>query len=87
MDSKLPCSETVLTTDGPKNGCYVIVYNKSNFGPTIRHIITNTMDWTLNDFVEWYYTEYTKLDGDEFVVCETRDERDRITKMIQSDGW
>lgn len=77
----LPCSEKVLTMDGPKDGCYIIVVNRQQeFGPSIRHVITNTAAETLDEFKQWYYSEYSELEGDEFIVCATREDRDEMIK-------
>lgn len=81
----LPRSETVMTMDGPKKGCYILIVNREQFGPSLRHVITNTEEETLEEFKDWYYSIFSKLDGDEFIVCSSRDERDEYIKKLKEE--
>lgn len=49
---------------------YVVVYNKD----IVRHIITWETNETFEEFKDWYYKYYRKLNGDEFKILNSMDE-------------
>ena len=48
---------------------YVVVLNRKSPIP-LRHIVSISGPYVREEFENWYYTEYHKLDGDDFVFCE-----------------
>ena len=51
---------------------YVVILNHA--GPiSLRHIVDTQAPYNEEEFARWYYAEYQRLDGDEFVFCPTRD--------------
>ena len=48
------------------NTRYIVVVNYGPEFPCVRHIIKHNKLETLEEFKEWYYTEYEKLPHDEF---------------------
>lgn len=67
-----------------KESEYVIVINRTGPIP-LRHIVelTDQKPYDEENFKKWYYDQYCKLNGDEFVHCKTRKERDDFLKTIQ----
>ena len=59
-----------------KEESYVIVVNRSGPIP-LRHIVSITTPWDKDSFTAWYYSQYHKLAGDDFIFCADREERDR----------
>ena len=49
---------------------YVIVINNNNPVP-LRHIVEIIKYCNEEEFKDWYYDTYFKLDGDEFIYCES----------------
>ena len=77
-----------------KSGCcvnnvspnpYVIVINRNAKISHIRHIVSISLPYNENEFKQWYYDTYHKLDGDEFVFCASRDERDRYIETLNKE--
>lgn len=64
------------------NNGYVIVINRNDDIVPLRHIVTIYEPYDEGDFKEWYYSEYTELDGDEFVYCPTREDRNNFVKRL-----
>lgn len=52
------------------NRRYVIVVNRLGLTP-IRHVVTleTGVPYYTDEFQAWYYDNYRKLEGDEFVYC------------------
>lgn len=69
----------------------VIVYNRSGPIP-LRHVVTlkDGSPYCEDEFKEWYYSTYHELEGDEFLYCASRKERDealeKITKGEKNNG-
>ena len=49
---------------------YMIVLNKNSPVP-LRHVIKMTNYMGEEEFKDWYYDTYFKLDGDEFIYCDS----------------
>lgn len=52
------------------NRRYVLVVNRSGITP-IRHVVTleTGVPYYTDEFQAWYYDNYRKLEGDEFIYC------------------
>lgn len=71
-----------LFDDGRK---YVIVFNMQSLISPIRHIVElHENAYDKESFAAWYYENYRKLDGDDFLYCtsskEMRENDARIKK-------
>lgn len=64
------------------NESYVIVINKNSFVP-VRHIVTIHEPYNQDNFAKYYYERYYKLDGDEFIYCPTRQNRDDYIRELE----
>lgn len=62
----------------------VVVYNKNDVIIPLRHIVSVDEPYNEASFKGWYYENYHKLDGDEFVFCATRQERVEIVKLLEN---
>ena len=49
---------------------YVIIINNNNPVP-LRHVIEMTTHMNEEEFKDWYYNMYHRLDGDEFIYCDS----------------
>ena len=63
------------------SGGYVIVINRQGPIP-LRHIVEIHEHYNQNNFEKWYYDQYWRLDGDGFVFCATREERDAFVQSL-----
>lgn len=65
------------------NERYVIVYNRNGPIP-LRHVVTlkDGSPYSEDEFKEWYYSIYHQLEGDEFLYCADRKERDEALENI-----
>lgn len=63
-------------------GPCVIVFNSSSI--PLRHIITLQSTYDAGEFKQWYYTNYAELEDDQFVYCETREERDTLLAKLEN---
>lgn len=64
----------------------VIVFQKGTDFIPLRHIITlaNTDEvYNEDKFRAWYYGIYRELEGDTFLYCANREERDKAVEKIQ----
>ena len=61
---------------------YVVVVNK-HYPATLRHIVEIKVSRSRDEFIAWYYGEYHKLDGDEFVYCPTRADMENYIKTFK----
>lgn len=52
---------------------YVVVLNFNGPVP-LRHIIDTKVPYNQNNFQSWYYGQYHKLNGDEFVFCASQED-------------
>ena len=64
------------------NQGYVIVTNKKDDVTPLRHIVTIHNPYNKEEFMGWYYSQYWELDGDEFIYCPTRKERDIYLEQL-----
>ena len=64
------------------NHGYVVVINKKDDITPLRHIVTTHHPYVQEEFMAWYYSQYCKLDGDEFIYCPTRKERDTYLEQL-----
>ena len=63
----------------------VVIFNR-NSPIWLRHIITiPSNSYNPSNFKAWYYEEYLDFDGDEFVYCHTRKERDELIEWIKKE--
>ena len=49
---------------------YVIIINNNNPVP-LRHVIEIKDSYNEEEFKSWYYNIYFKLNGDEFIYCDS----------------
>ena len=61
---------------------YVVVVNK-HYPATLRHIVAIKIPRSRDEFIAWYYSEYHKLDGDEFVYCPTRSDMESYIETFE----
>ena len=61
---------------------YVVVVNK-HYPPTLRHIVTIKVPRSRDKFAAWYYGEYHKLDGDEFIYFPTRSDMESYIETFE----
>lgn len=66
---KITCAEC----DTKKS--WVVVYRPEGDYPRVRHIVTITGPYKEDEFKEWYYESFHKLDGDAFKHCCTENEK------------
>ena len=59
----------------------VIVINRKS-GIPVRHIITISEPYDETAVRNWYYDNYHKLDGDEFIYCETSKARNEFIENL-----
>lgn len=59
----------------------VIIFNSSCI--PLRHIVTLQSTYDEAEFKQWYYTQYHELDDDQFVYCESREERDALLAHLK----
>ena len=64
---------------------YVVVTNPNELVP-LRHVIQLHEPYKKDEFTEWYYSQFAKLDGDEFTHCPTRLERDVLLDKLSAKG-
>lgn len=63
----------------------VIVFCASPCFP-LRHIVTvsqSRSEFSKNEFKDWYYGEYNKVSGDQFVYCDTQEQMDSLLKKLK----
>lgn len=64
----------------------VIVFNRTGPIP-LRHIVTlkhDNEEYNEESFKAWYYSVYREIEGDEFLYCATRKERDEALAKINT---
>ena len=55
----------------------------------LRHIVLLNSDsgckgeYNEEEFKEWYYSQFSRLDNDQFVYCASRDERDALCEKLK----
>lgn len=69
----------------PDDESYVVVVNRNGLVP-IRHIVA-VEDYDRDKFIKSYYASYHKLEGDEFVFCPTREDRDRVVRELEKEFY
>lgn len=67
------------------NQGYVVVINKNDDITPLRHIVTVHHPYNKDEFTAWYYSEYCELDGDEFIYCHTRQDRDNYLEKLNQE--
>lgn len=60
---------------------FVVVVNKEGLAH-VRHVV-EVEDYDRDEFIEWYYGIFHKLDGDEFIFCPTCKERDELIRELE----
>lgn len=66
------------------NRRYVIVVNRSGILSPIRHIVglQEGVPYFTDEFQPWYYDQYRKLEGDEFIYClSTKEMQEKKTQI------
>lgn len=66
-----------------ENKSYVIVINEDGIISPVRHVVTIHESFDEDDFKKWYYSEYRELEGDKFIYCPTRADRDAFLDAIR----
>lgn len=66
---------TLVTSLSDSKKSWVVVYRPEGEYPRVRHIIAITGTYKEEEFKEWYYESFNKLDGDAFKHCRTQDEK------------
>ena len=67
------------------NHGYVLIINKKDDITPLRHIVTIHQSYNEEEFASWYYSQYCKLDGDEFIYCPTRKDRDDFLEKLNKE--
>lgn len=67
------------------NQGYIIVINKKDDITPLRHIVTIYQTYNKEEFMDWYYSQYWKLDGDEFIYCPTHKDRDTCLEQLKKE--
>ena len=62
----------------------VVVINRDSYVP-LRHIVKIYEPYDEEDFKRWYYSEYYEFDGDEFMYCPTREDRDKLIEGLNKE--
>lgn len=62
---------------------YVVVVNKNGIISPVRHVVSIYEPYDEEDFKKWYYTDYKELEGDVFIHCPTRKERDCLLDALK----
>lgn len=65
---------------------YVVVVNNNGLGPGVRHIVETKKPYDPEKFQHWYYEQYHKLDGDEFVYCPDHAHMFAFVKAVEMKG-
>ena len=60
----------------------VVVFNKNSIIP-LRHIVTINEPYDEATFKSWYYNNYHKIDGDEFIYFYTSNERNTFVENLK----
>lgn len=64
----------------------VVIYNVSEeTGTTLRHIVEWTGDFDVETCKLWYYEEYRKLDGDQFLYFENKEDAYKFANQLGND--
>lgn len=63
------------------NTKYIVVYNTNYYIPT-RQLVIYTEYTTEYEFWEWYYTVFSKLDGDKMKIFDNRREAIKFSNNL-----
>lgn len=61
---------------------YVVIINTLGTIP-LRHIITIHHPYDEEEFKQWYYSVYQKLEGDQFTYCSSRQDMLRYIEEVK----